>query len=129
VTTTVWIDGWQQECCGEPLSEGGSVRWTVVQAGRELDAYFPPSSAVAVKYAQERHGPVRDEALLTIEGRVAAIRAVQLRYVQDEPGSRSFRPVAGSARLTRLRTAGGAELRGRGFAGYLVDLDAVSQVT
>jgi hypothetical protein len=126
---TVWVSGWQQACCGEPFAVGGRVRWPVVHAGTGLDRYFPASSGIAVTYAQERHGPVRDEDLLMIEGRIAAIRAVRLSYVEDEPGSRSFRPVRGSARLAALTASDGAELRSEGFAGYLVDLDAVSQAS
>jgi hypothetical protein len=25
VTTTIWVDGWQQECCGEPFALGAAL--------------------------------------------------------------------------------------------------------
>jgi hypothetical protein len=70
---------------------------------------------------------VRAEDLLTIEGRVVAIHGVELRYVEDEPGSRSFRSVPASARLTALEASDQARRGGERFAGYLVDLDAVTR--
>jgi hypothetical protein len=97
VTTTVWVDDWQQACCGDPFAVGGTVRWSVVDAtGGGLAQYFPASSGVSITYAEQHHGPAHPGELVTIEGRVTAIHGVQLRYVEDEPGSRSFRPVPGS---------------------------------
>jgi hypothetical protein len=126
VTTTVWVAAWQQECCGDAFGVGTSVRWPVVRARGELETLLPADSGVTVGYVQERHGPVHEEDLMTLEGRVRAIRGVELRYVETEPGTRSYRPVPGSGRLIALTAADGAERRGRGFAGYLVDLTPVT---
>ncbi len=119
----VWIDGWQQECCGDPWSIGSTVSWTLAEADDDyLAPLFPPESEVVVDRAEEHHGGLTEDAPST-SGIVVAIRGVQLRYEPSPGDPRTLYPVPGSAHLTPLTRSDGDELRWHGFAGYLVEIE------
>jgi hypothetical protein len=120
----VWVDSWQQECCGDAWSIGTVVRWTVADADQEyLAPLFASESDVRVDYHEEHHGGLPDDAPTT-SGTVVGIRGVQLRYAPPSGGDAgTLYPVPASARLTTLTSSDGPELRWEGFAGYLVEID------
>lgn len=118
MTATVWVDGWQQACCGEPFAVGTRVQWQVQEpdlgfAGRLFAT--PPT----IDHAEAHHGP---EGLPVVSGRVRRIRTVDVRYERGEREN-TLHPVAGSARTAGVEASDGPEHRRQGFVGYLVDLD------
>ena len=119
----VWVDGWQQECCGDPWSIGSTVSWTLGDADDDyLAPLFPPESGVTVDRAEEHHGGLAEDAPST-SGIVVAIHGVQLRYEPMRGDPRMLYPVPGSAHLTPLTQSDGDERRSEGFAGYLVEIE------
>lgn len=132
VTTAVWMDGWQQECCGEPFAVGQRVSWDVHRADREwLGTVLGAASADAIEWAEDHHGPVTDDER-SLTGIVVSLRVVRRRY---EPvagrGSRDFAPVPGSATLTSIRSTDrrGREPDGQRFVGYVVELNEIPPPT
>lgn len=122
VRLIVWVDSWQQECCGDPFSVESEVRWTLTDADLDyLTPLFPPEASVTIDRGEERHGGLPDDAPVTV-GTVATIHAVQLRYALQPGNERTFYPVPGSAQLTEVQRSDGKEMRSEGFAGYLVEI-------
>ena len=120
----VWVDRWQQECCGEAWGIGTLVRWTLADADQEyLAQLFAAESDLRVDYHEEHHGGLPDGAQTT-SGVVVGIRGVQLEYAPLPGGDeRTLYPVPASAQLTPLVSSDAPELLGEGFAGYLVEID------
>jgi hypothetical protein len=78
---TVWVQGWQHECCGRPFSVGSTVHWTLGEPEREyLDPLFHPDLSVKVDRAEDRHGVLTDLDAPDTVGTVTAIRSVQVRW-------------------------------------------------
>jgi hypothetical protein len=114
----VWVDDWQQECCGQELALGRQVSWTLVEADRVLallgDA--PPGLV-----AEEHHLDLPGVPVTT--GRVRRLRVAVCDTERHPAGEGNvYTVVPGSARLTDVGhwTDGP---RGPGRMGYLVDLE------
>jgi hypothetical protein len=123
VRLTVWVEGWQHECCGKPFGIGSTVSWTLAEPEREyIDPLFRPELAVEIDREEDRHGMLVDFDAPETVGTVTAIRAVRVRYARDPDDERVLYPVPGSAELTDLDRSNGVELRSRDFAGYLVEI-------
>src|ERR1700761_1410621 len=110
---TVWVDGWQLQCCGEPFAVGSRVSWTLAPAPREGAAVLL-GDTVTVDGAEEHHGGVPDDAPVTA-GTVTGISAA------TRPLSGSGE-AAGPLAIQRVRRADGRERAGEFLAGYLVRL-------
>lgn len=115
----VWIDGWQQECCGEPSHVGAAVTWHLAEPDHDFQGPpFPEGSGVEITKIYDHHeihsDTVRtDCTILSIDG-VWCLRAAGW-------------PVAGSAThraFSALRDAGTGTRDG--FAGYLVKVRALT---
>jgi hypothetical protein len=125
VRATVWIDDWQQQCCGQPFAVGSRVSWTLIAPDAEwLAGVLGPDLSTSITHAEEHHGLPGDATATA--GTVRSIRAVRCRYAR-RPGadSRMHHPVPGSTAVTSIDTADGWEreqddLR---FVGYLVELE------
>ena len=127
MTTTVWMDGWQLECCGEPFTVGQQVSWSVHESDREwLEKMLGVESAREIGWAEDHHGSITEDET-SLSGIVISIRVVHQRY---EPvpgqGSRNLYPVTGSATLTSIQSTGqhGRVPDGRQLVGYVVELEA-----
>ena len=121
VRLTVWVDAVDQQCCGEPFSIGSTVRWTLVEPDHEyIDPMFRPDDSVEIDRVEDRHGSDPDAPRTA--GAVLSIRSVRVRYARSPKDKRVLFPVPGSAELTELDRANGAELWSRDFAGYLVEI-------
>lgn len=121
---TVWVDGWQMQCCGEPFAVGSQVSWRLGDADRDWLGAVLGAMAAGVDAAEEHHGGLSEEVQETA-ARVSGISAVHCRYA-PAPGvdSKVLYPVRDSAVVTELTRADGwtpdrGDLR---FAGDLVDL-------
>jgi len=122
---TVWVEGWQMQCCGEPFHVGSQVSWTLLPSNASwLRPLLPAGTDVTIDAAEERHGDAPDGTAATA-GTVSAITAIHHRYA-PKPGedARTLYPVPGSAALSAITSADGwtpddGDLR---FVGYLVRL-------
>jgi hypothetical protein len=59
VDTVVWVDSWQQQCCGEGFSVGSAVRWAVNTMSEAADWFATPfgeDSSVRIEYGENHHG-------------------------------------------------------------------------
>ncbi len=74
----VWIDAWQQECCGEPFRAGDVVAWEANEraAVDGLVARVGADRAAGVRYVQEHHG---DDPDGVVSGAIARIDEVVCR--------------------------------------------------
>ena len=56
---TIWVDGWQRQCCGKPFAIGSTVEWTI----RDFDdgwlrGLLGDRAHVSVDRAEEHHDGV-----------------------------------------------------------------------
>ena len=126
---TVWVDGWQVQCCGEPFSVGSQVSWTLSRCTDPAfaTAVLGDDLASSLTHQEEHHGGLPDDAPTTT-GVVRSIRAVSCAYAPDADDRTCLRPVPGTSRVTDEVDADGWEpetdtLR---FVAYIVGLDVAS---
>ncbi len=119
----VWIDEWQQSCCGDALAEGDEVtmRLRPVDASW-FEAVFGSAFVRGLAGCDESHQMTQVQRI--VEGRVHRIHAASCEYRESGDGMGAI-PVPGSGVLRRIpaidgecRPVGGSEL-----VGYVVDLD------
>ncbi|MEU2233084.1 DUF6578 domain-containing protein [Streptomyces vietnamensis] len=122
MTLTVWVDGWQIQCCGESFAPGDVVSWTLLEVGPEDYADVVGSERAAeIDFCEEHHGRQEGRAPTSVE--VVSIVEVHCRYgVSPGATDKANRPVPGTAVLVPVEEADGwAKARpGVSFAGYLV---------
>jgi hypothetical protein len=124
VGLTVWVDGWQMQCCGEPFAVGSDISWTLGDADVDWLEAVLGSKAAEVDSAAEHHGALPKDTPKTA-ATVSSISAVHCRYALDPGGDSKIRyPVRNSAVLTELPAADGwtpdrGDLQ---FTGYLVEI-------
>lgn len=103
--TFVWVDAWQQQCCGAEFGVGSTVTWTVKSQpdGAEwVGLLLGREWAERVEYHEEHH----DDAEETVSGRVVSIRVVTCSRVGEPQGAgTSYVPVPGSGRLREVDVA------------------------
>ena len=118
----VWIDEWQQACCGEEITEGDEV--TLHLRGVDVpwfDTAFGAGFSAGLTGCDETHEPTDVERI--VEGRVRRISAATCGYQTLPDGSGAI-PVRGSGELHRVRVIDGSfrPLRGQDLVGYVVEL-------
>lgn len=91
----VWIDKWQSDCCGEPISVGDRVTLAVRPPDAWMDVVLGDDAAT-IDAMEHRHGDATEE----VRGRVEAIDAVAVRYGATPDG---HRPVPGTTVRTPCR--------------------------
>ncbi|MFE1955014.1 DUF6578 domain-containing protein [Streptomyces sp. NPDC059524] len=123
MTVTIWVDGWQMQCCGESFGPGDLVSWSLVEATPEDHADFlGDERAGAIDFREEHHGP--EEHPPPSRLRVLTVTEVHCRY-ELPAGSTSNRycPVPGSAELVPVEGAADGWAKARpdvDFVSYLV---------
>jgi hypothetical protein len=126
MSMTVWVDGWQMQCCGEPFRVGSQVSWTLRDADPDwLGAVLGADAQQAVDAAEEHHGEA-PEGTTPRQGTVIHITAVHCRYAPRPSGdARTLYPVPASGVLTDIESADGwvSDHGDERFAGYLVQLE------
>ena len=126
VRALVWVDAWQQECCGDPFAIGDGVTWPLEsEPDREwLQAALTPELASRVGFWQERHAEAGAEPQ-SRTGTVVGVRAAFGRYAAREGDGAGLYPVPGSAVLVDLARAAGFESvpSGERLNGYVVELE------
>jgi hypothetical protein len=124
---TVWMDAWQQQCCGEEFHVGSSVAWTLVD--RDIGWLEPVVGAEKlerIRFAEDHHA-LADSRPKT-PAYVQSIDAVLCQYSHSTSPTRQAAVVPGSVIFRSVQRATGweDETDGRHFLGYLVDLDVAS---
>ncbi len=111
----VWMDEWQQACCGEPFAVGSVVTWTLEPPDADrLAAVLGPAEARTVTHREERHDE-RTAQTPHVTGSVRSIRAVLSR-----PGPGGAAPVIEDIWTLEDYAPPDGEL---GLVGYLVELN------
>ncbi|MFI6325563.1 DUF6578 domain-containing protein [Nonomuraea sp. NPDC050556] len=78
---TVWIDGWQMQCCGDLFRVGSNVSWNLRPADRDwLTSVLGEETSASVDWAEEHHS---DSTSPATEAKVVTITAVHCRYAPD----------------------------------------------
>ena len=122
MSLTLWVDRWQQQCCGQPWGVGSAVSWTVTDPDEDhLVPLFSHENGVVIDEAEEHHDPGVD-GFPTVCGIVRSIRAVSVAY-ELNPDARSMYPIPGSATLTSVSSSGSSPRDVPGFMGFIVELD------
>lgn len=128
VTTTVWIDGWQMQCCGEPFQVGSVVSWNLTPLADS--AHLPNTlgdDGARVTHTENHHGPdIPDGTVLTV-GTVKTIHVAFCKMASVPGGDSSVCvPVPGSGWLSARTSASSADGEEEDddscFLGYLVDV-------
>ena len=123
----VFVETWQQECCGDPFAVGDEVSWPVVavqdqellavRLGRELSG--------RVTACVERHAEHVEELRLRVNRIRSAFCAYEKVPGQDRrlPHGETHRPVPGTTVLRDVRAVdrGHQELEHLHWLGYVVD--------
>ncbi|MFD3950758.1 DUF6578 domain-containing protein [Streptomyces albidoflavus] len=125
MTVTIWIDGWQMQCCGVRFRSGAVVECQVVEADAEDHAdVVGAERAAEIDFREEHHGGVEGEGAV-VRVRVGAVEEVHCRY--EVAGDGIGYPVPGSAEFVAVEGADGwaVERPGVGFVGYLVTAEPV----
>lgn len=122
MTLSIWVDGWQMQCCGGRFAPGDVVSWTLLEVEPEDYADVVGSErADEIDFCEEHHGQVEGHAPTSVE--VVSIVEVHCRYgVPAGATDRVNYPVPGTAVLVPVEEADGwAKARPDvTFAGYLV---------
>jgi hypothetical protein len=123
VDVIVWMDDWQQACCGDRFEVGSAVTWEVrpQEQSEWLRTVVGADEAKTIAYRAERHDDVE---LRRLTGSVRSIRSVRCRH-EMIPGEGMY-PIAGSAVFEPLVAVdrGGPVEDGFDRLGYLVELDS-----
>ena len=86
--TTVWVDAWQMQCCGDAFIIGSKIEWDIVPYTFEL----PPVTEISsIDYYYDAHSAADTQ---TITGTVTEIYSVYQKY-ELEPTGKVQIPVAG----------------------------------
>jgi hypothetical protein len=141
VQTFVWVDSWQQQCCGDDFSVGSSVHWNVhrLEGGdKSVAELVGPEWGAAVEYSSNHHGV--DDHLGPgdeMQGVVLSIRVMTCgRQPQPDrnPGGQMWVRVPGSGQLREVRVADPwepeppAEEHHVSFEGWIVEVETDSLV-
>lgn len=71
---SVYYDGWQMDCCGEPFKIGDMVQWDCVKSNNDF--------LVQADYYYEAH----DDTDLVIAGKVIEIYGIKCQYEKRDNG-------------------------------------------
>jgi hypothetical protein len=106
----VWVDEWQQACCGEEFAVGATVTWQLASTERLtaadttwLAAVVGDEEAATVTHHEEHHDGA--DTTTPVTGTVESIRAAYCRYAPllgEDP--RMHHPVPGTAVLDPIDT-------------------------
>jgi hypothetical protein len=113
VRTFVWVDSWQQQCCGDEFRVGSTVRWDVFPTKDEVgwvDSLLGPEWGARVGYWEDHHGGRDDRGDgEKLEGAVRSIHVVtcerELKTGVGRPPGGVWVPVPGSGRLRQVESA------------------------
>ena len=118
----MWIDEWQQSCCGDALGEGEEATLHLRPADVPwFEVVFGPAFVRSLAGCDETHQMTDVERI--VEGRVRKIEAATCSYREAADGSGAV-PVPASGRLHRIRRIDEdyRPMGGKELVGYVVEL-------
>ena len=126
---TVWVDGWQMQCCGDPMHVGETVSWRL---SRDVDRDFlgqvlGAAEASLLTDAEDHHETLSTNTELTV-GTIRSIRASFCDFAPRAGSGQTTRyPVVGSGTVEGRASADGWEPEGddRRFVGYVVAVEVI----
>jgi len=135
VRTFVWIEGWQQQCCGDDFRVGSAVRWEVKQNpdGDEwIGLLLGPEWSKRVGFSQAHHLGESDGVLTGVVSEISVITCDRVlgNAPHPGPGGKVLVAVRGSGRLRKVEVADRWEpeprdpAAGWSFDGWIVELDS-----
>ncbi|MFC7966699.1 DUF6578 domain-containing protein [Streptomyces cinereoruber] len=130
MTWTIWVDGWQIQCCGQDFAPGDVVSWTLLEADpADYDDIVGSERAEGIDFREEHHGQGEGRAPALVE--VVSVAEVHCRYgVFPDSTDNVNRPVPGTAVLVPVEKADGwaKAVPGVDFSGYLVIVRRVTDL-
>ncbi len=138
--TYVWVDAWQQRCCGEQFGVGSTVNWNVTpedEVSEWTNKLLGEEWGRKVDFHEEHHYS-EDEPTSPLSGLVKSIQVVTCdRELKENEGigpkGLVWMPVPGSGRLREVEVADkwepepNPEDHSTSFDGWIVELEVVSQ--
>lgn len=118
----MWIDEWQQTCCGDPLAEGEETTLHLRPAEVPWFAgVFGPAFPRGLAGCDETHQMT--DVVRIVQGTVASIHAASCRYAEAPDGT-GCTPVPGSGELRRIRAIDDTvhPMGDRDLVGFVVEL-------
>ncbi|TAL43391.1 MAG: hypothetical protein EPN91_06545 [Salinibacterium sp.] len=129
MTTRVFYEEWQMQCCGTPFSVGDSVSWTAIPAGSHFVEDFGSIEGADIAWYEEHHQEPGTQ-VERVGGMVVSIRAIRQEFGPLSPDDKVLVPVAGAVLATDLSSANGWESESDDpahpdylFSGYVVTLE------
>jgi hypothetical protein len=133
--TFVWIESWQQQCCGDDFRVGSKVRWAVRQNpdGDEwIDLLLGPEWSKKVGFAEDHHLDENDGVLTGVVANISVVTCDRVLGDASQLGPRGnvLVPVPGSGRLRTVEAADCWEPEPRdrsagwSFDGWIVELES-----
>jgi hypothetical protein len=129
MSMTVWLDGWQMQCCGEPFQVGSVVSWNLTPL---TDPIHLPGTlgddGARVTHTENHHGPDNPDGTVLTVGTVEAIQKAFCKVAPMPGDDSSFSvPVPGSGwRSTRTSASSADGDEGEDddthFLGYVVEI-------
>ena len=120
---TVWVEAWEQACCGEPFALGSEVTWRLAPAHEGLAQIFRAEDGIVVDAVESHHGGDLPDDAPSTSGTVETIRLVHITYgPRPHDGGNVIGPLPASARITSVIRPSAEATSQRGFAGFLVEL-------
>lgn len=96
-TTLIWIDQWEYQCCGNPISTGDVVELTLFET--DWPEPWTPALAAPVQLAASHHVPPPESYHLRVRvGRLFEARAKR----EQRPGDEAWPLIAGSAEVQQV---------------------------
>ncbi|MEV4426099.1 DUF6578 domain-containing protein [Streptomyces sp. NPDC049602] len=130
MTLTIWVDGWQIQCCGQSFAPGDVVSWTLLEADPEDYADVVGSErAAGIDFREEHHGQEEGHTPTSVE--VVSIVEVHCRYGAPPGATDQVNyPVPDTTVLVPVKEADGwAKARPDvSFSGYLVTARRVTDL-
>ena len=124
MSTKVFYELWQMECCGKPFRIGDSVEWYVIT----VDRLIRPFDIKGLEYFYDEHFDDWDD-IYTLKGVVSGISVYYEKYeLITAPGHKMLKPVPGISETVAIVSSEDVEeYRGKLQAsGYIVGLDEVT---
>lgn len=137
--TYVWVDAWQQQCCGEPFGVGSTVHWNVTpedEVSEWTKKLLGEEWGRRVEFHEEHHTG-EDEPTSSLSGLVKSIKVVTCdRELKENDGigpkGLVWMPVPASGRLREVEVADpwepepNPEEHSTTFDGWIVELEVDS---
>jgi hypothetical protein len=133
--TFVWVDAWQQQCCGDEFEVGSTVTWDITRQpdSEWVKLLLGDTWARRVEYREEHHD---DASGSPLTGQVISIQVVTCSRQPEQKGSGTvLTPVPGSGTLRQVQMADPWEpehldqVPMRSFDGWIVELEVPQPTT